>query len=166
MPRLPSDGHVPPAIHQGPPQPPATTPRAPRRGTTTLPAPPDSALRRTPRTGTNSAPTPPGLAMRRTLRFSPYHRVARRSSTGGQSSQVSPGEQSVQTPASTPAQSPSRPRRSPGSARQLLPSPTKIGRPSDPIWQYYFVERENGKRHGRCIYCGALKRTASQAETC
>ncbi|OWZ12290.1 hypothetical protein PHMEG_00014579 [Phytophthora megakarya] len=34
----------------------------------------------------------------------------------------------------------------------------KIGRPPDPIWQHYFVEKENGKKHGRCRYCGALKK--------
>ncbi|GMF62874.1 unnamed protein product [Phytophthora fragariaefolia] len=26
------------------------------------------------------------------------------------------------------------------------------------LWKHYTIERENGKKHGRCIYCGTLKK--------
>jgi hypothetical protein len=48
--------------------------------------------------------------------------------------------------------------RTPGSSRRSRPSPLKTGRPRDLIWKHYTIERENGKKHGRCIYCGTLKK--------
>ncbi|GMF53582.1 unnamed protein product [Phytophthora fragariaefolia] len=60
---------------------------------------------------------------------------------------------------STPTRSPRSPRTpcTPGSSRRCRPSPLKTGRPRDMIWKHYTIERENGKKHGRCIYCGTLK---------
>ncbi|GMF51133.1 unnamed protein product [Phytophthora fragariaefolia] len=38
------------------------------------------------------------------------------------------------------------------------PSPLKTGRPLDDIWKHSTLERESGKNHGRCNYCGVLKK--------
>ncbi|ETI29971.1 hypothetical protein F443_22910 [Phytophthora nicotianae P1569] len=56
-----------------------------------------------------------------------------------------------------PSSTPSRPPRSgPDQATSAVSGET--GRSRDELWQHYDVERENGKEHGRCKYCGILKK--------
>ncbi|ETL79693.1 hypothetical protein L917_19731 [Phytophthora nicotianae] len=56
-----------------------------------------------------------------------------------------------------PSSTPSRPPRSgPDQATSAVSGET--GRSRDELWQHYDVERENGKKHGRCKYCGILKK--------
>jgi hypothetical protein len=111
----------------------------------------------------------------RRVMFSPLQRSP--SSAPSPSSPAPVHEPPPSTPArspspTTPSQSPRTPRtprlsttiRSPrtprtlGSSRRSRPSPLKTGRLRDLIWKHYTIERENGKKHGRCIYCGTLKR--------
>ncbi|KAF4148939.1 hypothetical protein GN958_ATG01855 [Phytophthora infestans] len=49
---------------------------------------------------------------------------------------------------------PARSPRTPGSSRRFRVSPLKVGRPRDETWNHYTIERENGKKHRRCNYCG------------
>ncbi|KAF1782097.1 Zinc finger, BED-type [Phytophthora cactorum] len=53
---------------------------------------------------------------------------------------------------------PSRLPRSPAPPRRPQALPVKTGRPRDDIWQHYSIERENGKKHGCCKYCGFIKK--------
>ncbi|ETM98407.1 hypothetical protein PPTG_19637 [Phytophthora nicotianae INRA-310] len=112
----------------------------------------------TPRSETSARGPPSGTALRRSPRYSPYRAGMSYTSTSQPSTRPSEATRRVEFSPQPPSSTPSRPPRSLALVRRSQPSPVKTGRPWDEIWQHYDVERENGKKHGRCKYCGILKK--------
>ncbi|GMF43873.1 unnamed protein product [Phytophthora fragariaefolia] len=126
------------------------TPRTLASATRTYQSPHESAARtyQSPHgSATRTYRSPPGSAVRRSPRFSPY-------STPTQQPPSIPRHMTSPQPVSSTE---SRPPRSPAPPRPFQ-SPEMTERPRNDIWQHYMIERENGKKHGRCKYCGILKK--------
>jgi hypothetical protein len=111
----------------------------------------------TPRPTTRTLRSPTGSALRRSPRYSPYRAAGANSTPNRPQQSPSVTRRVGFSPQASPA-TPSRTTRSPSLPRQPRPSPLKTGRPRDEIWQHYVIEREGEKKHGRCKYCGTLKK--------
>ncbi|ETI46089.1 hypothetical protein F443_09503 [Phytophthora nicotianae P1569] len=122
-----------------------------RRTIPAAPSPPSAA--RSARSWTSPFRSPPGFVLRRSPRYSPYCEGIPFSSPSSQQLNSPPVTQLITFSPQPRTITPSRPPRSPAPPRSSRASPLRTGRPRNDIWDNYYIEKENGKKHGRCKYC-------------
>ncbi|ETM50859.1 hypothetical protein L914_05182 [Phytophthora nicotianae] len=110
------------------------------------------------RSGTSPFRSPPSSVLRRSPHYSPYRDGISYSSPSSQQLNSPPVTRPITFSPQPRTTTPSRPPHSPAPPRSSRASPLRTGRPRNEIWDNYYIERENGKKHGRCKYCGTLKK--------